>query len=85
VTGPPVLDVNMIDALRALGSEPGALLEEMIQIFLLETPAALAEMTASVRAGALTAAAPPAHKLRGTSGHVGATRLARSRPSGHRR
>jgi HPt (histidine-containing phosphotransfer) domain-containing protein len=71
-----VLDRTLVDALRRLGPEPGALLHDMVEAFLDEAPVALAEMAAAIDRRTPAAAAAPAHKLRGTSGHLGAARLA---------
>jgi HPt (histidine-containing phosphotransfer) domain-containing protein len=91
MTDTAVLDVEVLDALRALGPRPGGLLDEMARIFLLELPVEVAEMAAAVVAGDRAAVVFPAHKLRGTSGHLGATRLSqvcaaleRTAPHGNR-
>ena len=70
-----VLDPRVLDALRALGAPPGSLLREMAVAFLLEAPVAIAEMVEAVGEGDRGTVAFSAHKLRGTSGHLGATRL----------
>jgi HPt (histidine-containing phosphotransfer) domain-containing protein len=70
-----VLDQRMVGALRDFGREPGALLEEMVHGFLVEAPALVAEIERAVADHDGEAVARTAHRLKGASGHVGATRL----------
>ncbi|MCU1452825.1 MAG: hypothetical protein JWN46_971 [Acidimicrobiales bacterium] len=73
---PEVLDQHMITALRALGREPGELLREMVHDFLIEAPLLTIDIERAVEQGSPVAAARAAHRLRGTSGHLGLARLA---------
>jgi HPt (histidine-containing phosphotransfer) domain-containing protein len=67
-----VLDESYLDALRALGKEPGEVLAYMLESFLAEGPRLLAEIEAAVAAGDFAVSGPTAHSLKGISGQAGA-------------
>jgi HPt (histidine-containing phosphotransfer) domain-containing protein len=71
-----VLDARVITALRVFGGEPGELLQEMLLDFLTEAPSLTTQIERAVKDQAYDAAARAAHRLKGTSGHLGARRLA---------
>jgi two-component system sensor histidine kinase/response regulator len=73
---PELLDRRMVEALRTLGRAPGVLLKAMIDDFLVEAPSLTTDIERAVEWGAPVAAARAAHRLRGTSGHLGLARLA---------
>ena len=72
----PVLDARVVTSLRFFGGEPGELLHEMALDFLAEAPSLLAEVDRGVDVRAYDTVALAAHRLKGSSGHIGARRLA---------
>lgn len=71
-----VLDEGNLSALREFGREPGVLLQEMARDFLVEAPSLMAEIEEAVGEGEYATAGRAAHRLKGASGHMGATRVA---------
>ncbi|MCU1352722.1 MAG: Hpt domain [Acidimicrobiales bacterium] len=72
---PEVLNQRMVSALRAIGPEPGELLRAMVHDFLVQAPALTTDIERAAERGDATDAARAAHRLRGTSGHLGLARL----------
>jgi HPt (histidine-containing phosphotransfer) domain-containing protein len=71
-----VLNADLMDALHNFGPEPGLLLEGILRDFLLEAPALVLEIESAVALDAYVVVAGAAHRLKGSSGQLGATRLA---------
>lgn len=71
-----VLDPRMVSALRDFGREPGKLLREMVQDFLVEAPSLMVDLDRAVADRAYPIVASTAHRMKGASGHMGAVRLA---------
>ena len=70
---PPVLDASVLDDLDAID---GVDLRSLVSLYGAEAAAQLAELRASVADGATTAMAQTAHKLKGGSRVIGASRVA---------
>jgi len=66
----------MLGLLRDYGREPGEFLHEMLRAFLIETPPLMANIERLVEDTAFGPVARLAHRLKGTSGHIGALRFA---------
>lgn len=66
----------MVAALRCFGREPGRLLHDVAVDFLTEAPLLLEAIAVALDRQSYEAAAGHAHRLRGTSGHMGALQLA---------
>jgi HPt (histidine-containing phosphotransfer) domain-containing protein len=66
----------MLGLLRDYGREPGEFLHEMLRAFLIEAPPLMADIERLVEDKACEPVARLAHRLKGTSGHIGALRLA---------
>jgi HPt (histidine-containing phosphotransfer) domain-containing protein len=72
--GAAAVDPAVLTDLRQL-DETGTVLATVITHFLDETPRLQAQMQAAVRQGDATALVEAAHKLKGSSGNIGATRM----------
>ncbi len=70
------LDRALLDSLRALAGDREELFRELIEAFLGDAPEALASMKASIERGAFGALADEAHRLKSSSGNLGAQRMA---------
>ncbi len=70
------LDTSLVSALRSFGSRPGELLDVMLRQFLVEAPALLADIESATEWTDHEWVERAAHRLKGTAGHVGATRVA---------
>jgi HPt (histidine-containing phosphotransfer) domain-containing protein len=74
---PNTFDASVIDALRAYGSEPGRLLDNMLRSFLAEAPALLGEIAAATdQSDEVVGRA--VHRLHGAAGFLGASSLSRA-------
>ena len=71
-----VLDQAMVAALRAFGREPGKLLRELAEAFVVEALSLMADIERAVDGDDFEAAARSAHRMKGASGHIGAFRVA---------
>ena len=72
----PPLDLQQIDALRAMSPENGAeFLRELIDIYLQDTPARLAELEQALVQQDAPAVTRAAHTLKGSSSNFGAGQL----------
>jgi two-component system sensor histidine kinase/response regulator len=77
VPAEPPIDEQRLTDLRQLSSlSDRNLMAEVINLFTSEAPATLAALHEAVETGPLDDIVPAAHKLRGTCGEVGATRVA---------
>lgn len=73
MTSPAVLDPAVIAELRSLDPGPGdALLRELVQIFVHDTPPRLAEMARSLQAGDAAGFGRAAHSIKGSAANLGA-------------
>lgn len=75
----PVIDTQAIDNLRALSPDAGdsAFLCELITIYLEDMPLRLSELKEALAKQDATLLTRAAHTIKGSSGNVGAVRLAR--------
>jgi HPt (histidine-containing phosphotransfer) domain-containing protein len=71
-----VIDSEIINALLGLGATPGALLNELIQMFVELTPHSLEQIETAVRDGDWKALVFAAHSYKSSSGNIGATIVA---------
>ncbi|MDQ3440234.1 MAG: Hpt domain-containing protein [Planctomycetota bacterium] len=74
----PALDLEVIERLRSL-NQPGApdVVREVLTLFLEETPARLAAITAAAESGDADALRRAAHVLKGSAAAIGAVTLQR--------
>ncbi len=73
----PVLDQDVLASLRELQGEGETdLVGELVELFIEDTPARIAELCQAVARGALEATALAAHSCKGSSANVGANALA---------
>ncbi|MEY2447012.1 MAG: Hpt domain [Acidimicrobiaceae bacterium] len=75
MTTADALDHDRVNALRDFGNDSGELLAAMLADFLVEAPQLVTEIEAAMSTQSHDAAARAAHRLRGITGHIGATRL----------
>lgn len=74
---PHPLDLSAIEALRSLSPDTdGSFLRELIEIYLQDTPARLAELEAALARGDAPVASRAAHTIKGSSSNFGAANLA---------
>jgi HPt (histidine-containing phosphotransfer) domain-containing protein len=74
---PAVLDVSVMAAIRALGSEGEPdVFTEVAHLFLADVPVHLTALRAAITAGRLEEVAQIAHRLRGGALEMGALRMA---------
>jgi HPt (histidine-containing phosphotransfer) domain-containing protein len=72
------LDLSAIEALRSLSPDTdGSFLRELIEIYLQDTPARLAELEAALARGDAPVATRAAHTVKGSSSNFGAANLAK--------
>jgi HPt (histidine-containing phosphotransfer) domain-containing protein len=71
-----IIDEDTVACLRSYGHEPGKILGELVESFLVEAPALLSQIEQATQGCAYEAAASSAHMLKGLSGLIGAGRLA---------
>lgn len=74
-TQEPIIDMEAIENLRALNPEDTAFLKEIIDIFLDDTPARIAELHQSLATGDTAGFSRAAHSIKGSSSNLGASRL----------
>jgi HPt (histidine-containing phosphotransfer) domain-containing protein len=72
----PVLDLNVIDELRASTGDDEAFLHELVEAYVAEVADHIAGITAAAAAGDAAAIVRPAHTLKSSSATFGAMRLA---------
>ena len=73
----PPLDLQRLEDLRQLGSTAGAdLISRMVDLFIRDTPTALAAVVDAVVTSASEELKQAAHTLRGAASNIGATRVA---------
>jgi HPt (histidine-containing phosphotransfer) domain-containing protein len=72
----PILDLSQLEELDQLDSEkPGALVRQLVELFVATGPDVIEGLTAAVKAGDWHTASETAHKLKSTSGNLGALAL----------
>jgi histidine phosphotransfer protein HptB len=72
----PVLDPQAIADLRALSpDDDGALFNELVEIFLRDTPLRLRDIEVALAAGDAIGASRAAHSIKGSGANFGAVRL----------
>ncbi|HRE82117.1 MAG TPA: Hpt domain-containing protein [Opitutaceae bacterium] len=74
-TQEPIIDLEAIENLRALNPDDNGFLKEIIDIFLDDTPARIAELKQTLSAGDIPGFSRAAHSIKGSSSNVGASRL----------
>ena len=73
-----ILDLHVIEALRELGGEEEPeLFQELVQMFLDDTPSRLEGLLSALEAGDATGLERTAHALKSSCGNLGAKRLAK--------
>ena len=73
----PPIDPAAIEALRSLSPDTdGTFLRELIEIYLQDTPARLADLDAALAQGDANALMRAAHTIKGSSSNFGATKFA---------
>lgn len=73
----PPLDLQVIDALRALSPDSGAdFLRELVEIYLQDTPERLTELDQALVRQDAAVVTRAAHSIKGSSSNFGAKRLA---------
>lgn len=71
-----ILDPGALEGLREMSAgDGGAFFRELVEIFLQDTPARIAEIEAGLATGDSKALARAAHSIKGSSGNFGAARL----------
>ena len=74
---PPVYDPAALESLREVNPEDGgAFVRELVAIFLHDTPARIAEISAALAAGDAPTLTRAAHSIKGSAGNFGAEQLA---------
>jgi HPt (histidine-containing phosphotransfer) domain-containing protein len=77
MSDPQILDPGAIESLRSLSPDAdGAFLRELIEIYLQDTPARLAELEAALARGDAPTLMRAAHTIKGSSSNFGAARFA---------
>jgi HPt (histidine-containing phosphotransfer) domain-containing protein len=71
----PPLDPNALDALRSLNPGDDSFLRDLIQIFLEDSPARIAEIAEALAQADVRRVTRAAHSLKGSSANFGAIRL----------
>ena len=72
----PVLDMSQIEDLRGLDDGQGQLLASIADVYLQQAPKQIAELKAHISAGNFPGIAATAHSFKGSSGNLGASRVA---------
>lgn len=71
----PIIDLEAIENLRSLNPEDESFLKEIVDIFLVDTPARIAELRQAHASGDLAGFSRAAHTIKGSSSNLGAARL----------
>jgi len=72
----PTVDLEAIDNLRALSPDDGdVFLNEILTIFIADTPARIAELHKNLAAGDRAGFSRAAHSIKGSSSNIGASAL----------
>lgn len=73
--GPPVLDIQVLEELRQYSDKDHDLVQELIQIFLADSPMQLLSLQDALRDENWTEVERRSHRLKGSAGSIGAVRL----------